>query len=330
MMQITIIELESLILATLRKKYSEKDALLIKNVIMFGELSGKTSHGIIRLFTGNSSIMAQNPIGEPIIIHKTKLSSIIEGNQNPGMLIGPIAMKEAIKIGKEHGFGIVGTRKSNSSSGCLSYYLESIAKENLIAIIMAQSPVSTVAYGGIQPLFGTNPISFGIPSNPQPILFDMATAAISFGAMLKAKELGKSLPPNVAIDKNGDSTIDPSQAILGATLAFDNSYKGSGLAMIVEILSGTWPGANFVGKNPKGGWGNTFMVFSPNLLSDLEEFKQKISLLIETVRTSKTKDGNAVRISGENTIQIRNNNIKSGKIEIEDNIYNELKKVANS
>lgn len=329
-MQITITELESLTLTTLQQKYSKKDALLIKDVVIFGELSEKTSHGIIRLFTGNSSIMAQNPTGEPTITHKTKLSSIIEGNNNPGMLIGPLAMKEAIKIGKEHGFGIVGTRKSTSSSGCISYYLEQIAKENLITIIMAQSPVSTVAHGGIEPLFGTNPISFGIPSLPQPLLFDMATAAISFGAMLKAKELIQQLPPNVALDKSGNPTTDPQKAMEGATLAFDNSYKGSGLAMMVEILSGAWPGADFVGKNPEGGWGNTFMVFSPDLLSDIDVFKQNTSILIETVRASKTKNGNTVRIPGENTINVRNSNIKSGTIEIEEKIYNELKKVASN
>lgn len=328
-MKITIQELESLVTTTLRKKYSDKNALLIRDVIIFGELSGKTSHGIIRLFTGNSSIMAQNPTGEPTITHKTKLSSIVEGNKNPGMLIGPIAMKEAIRIGKEHGFGIVGTRKSTSSSGCISYYLEKIAKENLIAIIMAQSPVSTIAYGGIEPLFGTNPISFGIPSHPRPLLFDMATAAISFGAILKAKELKQQLPSNVALDKTGNPTTDPTQAIEGATLAFDNSYKGSGLAMMVEILSGTWPGADFVGKNPEGGWGNTFMVFSPDLLSDIEVFKQNTSLLIETVRVSKTKNGSSVRIPGENTINVRDSNVKLGTITIEDGLYNDLKKVAN-
>lgn len=328
-MKVSIAKLESLITQTLRQKYDEEDTRHIKDLILFGELSGKSSHGIVRLFVGSASVMAQNPTGKPVLVRKTKLSSIIEGNLNPGMLVGPMAMKEVIRLAKKNGFGIVGARHSNSSSGCLSYYLEKIAKEKLIALVMAQSPKSTVAYGGIEPLFGTNPISFGIPADPKPILFDMATAAISFGAMLKAKELNRQLPENVAIDTDGNPTTDPTKAIDGATLAFDNSYKGSGLAMMVEILSGLWPGADFVGKNPDGRWGNTFMAFSPDLLIDAEEFKNKAQILIETVRNSKTKGGRKVRIPGEHTLDMRDKHLAEGKIDIEEQLYNELKQFAN-
>lgn len=327
-MKVPIDELNQLITKTLRQKYDEEDTEKIRNVLLFGELSGKTSHGIVRLAVGNSSVMAQHPTGKPTIIHKTKLSSLIVGNGNPGMLVGSLAMQEVIQIGKKHGFGLVGTRQTNSSSGCISYYLEKIAQQYLIAIIMAQSPKSTVAYGGIEPLFGTNPIAFGIPSLPQPIIFDMATAAISFGAILKSKELGEKLPMHVALDSQGNMTTDPAKAIEGATYAFDNSYKGSGLAMMVEILSGVWPGADFVGKNPEGGWGNTFMAFSPDLLMEPEKFKQNAQKLIETVRQSKTADNTQVRISGERTLTTRNKHIQEGYVVIDDHLFNELKKAA--
>lgn len=323
-MQIPIPDLKKLVHTTLRKKYDEADSRLIEEVILFGQLSGKTSHGIVRLIVGNASVMAQKPKGKPLIIHKTKLSSLIEGKLNPGMLVGPLAMQEVLRLVKENGFGIVGTKQSNSSSGCISYYLEKIANEGFIAIIMAQSPKSTIAYGGIEPLFGTNPISFGIPSDSRPIIFDMATAAISFGAILKAKTLNQQLPQNVALDVNGNMTTDPTKAIDGATYAFDNSYKGSGLAMMVEILSGLWPGADFVGENPEGRWGNTFMAFSPDLLMNLDEFKTKAKLLIETVRNSKTKNGEKIRISGEQTLYMRDKSLKKGSIELEDELYKQL------
>ncbi len=327
-MKVIISDLEDLILKTLRKKYNSEDAELIKNVILFGELSGKTSHGILRLIVSNSSIIAQNPSQKPSIVQKSKLSSLIESNGNPGMLVGPFAMREVIKIADEYGFGIVGTRKSFSTCGCISYYLEQIAKKNLIAIIMAQSPKSTVAYGGIEPLFGTNPISFGIPAFPKPLIFDMATSAISFGAILKAKTLNRQLPINVALDTQGHMTTDPNKAIDGATYAFDNSYKGSGLAMMVEILAGLWPNADFAGNNSEGGWGNIFMAFSPTLLMNNEDFIKKVKILVETVKNSKTKDGKKVRISGEQTINTRDKNLQIGSIDIEDNLYHELQKAA--
>lgn len=324
-MKIKIAELEQLIKNCLRRKYDRQDSDLIAEVILFGELSGKTSHGVVRLNTGGSSVMAQNPSDKPKLIHKSDLSSLIDGNGNPGMLVGQLAAGEVISIAKKSGFGIVGTKNTNSSSGCLSYYLGKIAKENLIGIIMAQSPASTAPYGGIQPLFGTNPISFGIPANPRPLIFDMATSAISFGALLKAKVVGEQLPKNVAVDKDGNPTTDPSKAIEGATLAFDNSYKGSGLAMMVEVLAGLWPGADFAGQNESGGWGNLFMAFSPTLLLDREEFKEKVKELVEAVRNSKTRDGKKVRIPGESTLDTRDKNMKIGEIEIDDKLVEEIK-----
>lgn len=327
-MKVKIAELERLILSSLRKKYNEADSRLMADVLLFGQLSGKTSHGIVRLFVGNSSILSQTPKRQPEIIVKSKISSIIIGNGNPGMLIGPLAMKEAIRIAKKERVGFVGTKDTHTSSGCLFYYLEKIASENLIGIIMAQSPLSTPVSGGIEPLFGTNPMSFGIPSEPHPFIFDMATSAISFGALLKAKTLGQKIPMNVAIDKYGNSTTDPEEAIQGATLPFDNSYKGAGLAMIVEILSGLWPGADFSGLNEQGGWGNLFIAIHPGLFMNPKEFKEKVHLLIEKARYSKTKPGETVRIPGEQTIDAWNTSLKLGEIDIEDNLYHALQNVA--
>src|SRR3989344_5682046 len=152
-MKISIKDLEKLVKTALFKKYNQKETDLITDVVMFGELSGKTSHGIVRL----QSIIDETPKGKPQLIEKTKLSSIIDGKGNPGMLVGQLALLEVMRLAKKNGFGIVGTRGTFSSSGSLSFYLEKIAKQNLIGIIMAQSPESTPPFGGIEPIFGTNP-----------------------------------------------------------------------------------------------------------------------------------------------------------------------------
>ncbi len=309
-MKVKITELEKMVRSALLKIYSEPDVDLITPVIMFGEISGKTSHGIVRLVGDKSSVLAMKPSGKTKIIRKSRFSSLIEGRGNPGMLVGPIAMNEVIKIGREYGFGIVGTRGSQSSTGCLSYYLEKIANCGLIGIIMAQSPISTAPYGGIEPLFGTNPISFAFPSKHRPLIFDMGTSAISYGAILQAKATGQLLPENVAVDKHGNSTRDASAAAEGATLTFDNSYKGSGLAMVVEILSGLWPGADFSGLNKNGGWGNLFIAIKPDIFTDLNKFKSNIKKFTDRVRNSRTKNGSKVRIPGEMTLDTRDSNLE--------------------
>lgn len=326
-MKISIQSLEELILASLNNKYSADEAQRICDVILFGELSGKTTHGIVRLLIGNSSVLALSPNGKPRFQKKTPLSTLIQGNGNPGVLVASLAMDEVIRLTKEHGIGIVGTNDTRSSSGSLSYYAENITHNNLVGIIMAQSPPSTPPFGGIEPLFGTNPIAFGIPADPRPIIFDMATAAITFGAILKAATLGQKLPEGVAIDSAGNPTTDPKAAMDGATRPFDNSYKGAGLAMMVEILSGMLPGADFAGLHPQGGWGNLFLAFSPQLLGDVQTFKHNMSKLIDKIRNSKTKDKMKIRIAGENALATRDRNLKIGTVDVEEQLLNKLKQI---
>lgn len=320
-MIIKITELENLVKSALLTKYTSEEAEMISKVILFGELSGKKSHGIVRLIAGTSSVLYQKPTAEPEIIQRTKLSKVIVGHDNPAMLLGPLAMSNAIEIAKEYGFGIVGTNNSHSTSGCLSYYLEQIALNNLIGIVMSRSTLCIAPFNSIEPLFGTNPIGFAIPSKDKPLIFDMGGSAISFGAILKAKATNQQLPENVAIDFEGNPTTDPSLALDGSMLPFDRSYKSSGLAMMVEILSGVLPGAGFLDiNNDDDGWGNTFFVMKPDLLIDLDEFEGKVSQFVERLRTSKTKDGQPVRITGEETLSTRDKVIETGEVEVADEL----------
>lgn len=323
-MNIKISKLKVLLKKILLNKFKEDYANLITNVLIFGELSGKKSHGISLLF-GDAGVLNQKDSGITID-QRTKFSEIINGNGNPGVLVASLAMLKSIKIAKKNGFSIVGTHSTFSSSGCLSYYLEKIAKENLICLIMAQSAKSTVVHGGVEPILGTNPISFGIPSNPNQLIFDMATSATTLRNIINLKNTGKRLPSNTAIDEKGEITINPNEALKGAILPFCNYYKGTGLAMIVEVLSGILTGASFSGNNSKNGWGNLFIVFSPDLLMDINEFKDKVMLFVETIRNSKVIDNNKIRIIGENTIRIRNENLERGEVEIQNELLELIEK----
>jgi LDH2 family malate/lactate/ureidoglycolate dehydrogenase len=201
-MKIQISDLSKLVEDTLLKRYSADETALIKEVIMFGELEGRTTHGIMRLLPENYGAIVEEISGEPEIISKTKVSTIIKGNGNPAMLVCPMATNEVIKLAKENGFGIVGTNGSTGSSGSLSYYAEKIAKEDLICIICSQASPLVSAFGSKETVFGTNPIAFGFPNTAHPLVFDMSTSAITYGAIKNAVRLGQKLPENVALDEN--------------------------------------------------------------------------------------------------------------------------------
>lgn len=321
-MKIKIPELKQLVHDVLRTAYSEEDANRISEVIMFGELSGKQSHGILRLLKENYGVFVDQKT-EPSYIHKTKISTIIEGNGNPGMLVGPLAMHEVMRIGKEHDIGIVGTRGSINTTGALSYYVEQIAKQNLIGMIFAHASAFIAPFDSKKALFGTNPLAFGFPAEPSPLLFDMSTAAITYGAIAKYKSEGKPLPEGVAIDEQGVMTTDPVAA--AALLPLFNSYKGSGLAMMVELLGGLWPGAGFTGLHTEDGWGNVFMAFSPDLLSDVKTFKARMAECIDEIKNTKKTTGKKIRLPGEHAIALRDKNLSNGYIEVNDTIFNRVK-----
>lgn len=330
-MKVKVEELRRLVKKTLLKSYSKDEAKRITEIVIFGEMSGKKSHGIVRLMIGGSSMLAQTPTEKPEIISKTKLSKLINGHKNPAMLVGSIAMDEVIQIAEEYGFGIVGTNNTFSTSGCLSYYLEKIANENLIGIIMARSPSDIAPFNSKEPLFGTNPIGFAIPSKPSPLIFDMGTSGISYGALLKANATGEKIPSGVAIGPDGKNTSDPAIAMKGALLTFDNSYKSSGLSMMVEILSGVLTGASFLDINKNDDqWGNTFIAFKPDLLIKLDEFKNKMAKFVKRIKKVETRDGNSLRLPGENTLNNRNECLQTGEIKVDEKLYEQLLEITKS
>lgn len=328
-MVIKISDLTNLVSNVLRSEYSQEEARLIQEVVLFGELSGRSSHGILRLIKENYGVFVKGKRGKPEYIHKTKVSTLIDGKGNPGMLIGPLAMIEAIRLAQEQSIGIVGTKGSFNSIGALSYYCEQIASKNYIGVIFAQAAPDIAPFNSRVALFGTNPIAFSIPSVPHPIIFDMSTSAITRGSLIKYKAEGLKIPINTAIDNEGNITTDPQKALDGATLPFDASYKGSGLAMMVEMLAALWPGASYEGMHEEDGWGNVFMVLSPDLLSNTDTLKKKSQEFIEKLKSSPVRDGKPIRIPGDRTLGVMEENIRKEEIEIDDRIYTAINKQMN-
>ena len=324
-MRIAIAELKELMEKVVSSKhYSLEEAQKIVEVLLYAELSGKNTQGILKLL-GSEPAQDIKPTNKPKIIRETGLSALIDGGNSAGPMAAQIATDKVIEIANKKGFGIIGVNNTFSSVGAIGFYARKIAKNNLIGIVAASSPRAALHFGGIDPAYGTNPIAFGFPTKDNPITFDMATSAITWYGLVRAKVLGEKLPDNVAVDKEGNVTTDPEKAMEGAILPFDNSYKGSGLAMVVELLAGVLPGANYVFD--EGDWGTTFIAISPSLLMDIGEFTKRSSDLIEKVKLSRTKDGQAIHIPGYDSESEIQEILKSGEIEIEEKIIEDLKAI---
>ncbi len=322
-MKIKISELREIVERVIASRhYSAEEAKRISEVLIYAELSGKNTQGVLKLF-GTEPLQNIVPRHTPKIIKETNLSALIDGGGNAGMLAAQLATDKVIELASKAGFAIVALNNTFSSIGAIGFYARKIAQHDLIAIVASSSPRTVLQFGSIDPTFGTNPIAFGFPTQRYPIVFDMAASAITWYGLVRAKALGQKLPDNVAIDKDGNITLDPEEAMKGAILPFDRSYKGSGIAMVVELLAGVLSGASYVFD--EGDWGTTLIALSPNLLMDTEIFKQKSSDLVTKVKSARPKDGQKIRIPGYDLEAEIIERLKNGEIEIEEKIITELK-----
>lgn len=326
-MKIKITDLRQMMIDTLSSKfYSTEEAEKITEVLLYAELTGKNTQGVLKL-AGTEPAQNIEPQYPAKILRETAASAQVDGGRSAGPLSAQFAADVAIRIGKRNGFAVVGLRNTVTSVGAIGFYARKAAQQGLITIVMANCPRSVALAGGSELVYGTNPMAFGFPTEQHPIVFDMSTAAITWYGLVRAKALGQQLPGNVAIDKNGEITTDPAEAMQGAILPAGNSYKGAGLGMVVELLAGALNGAGFVfdkGDAPDD-WGTTFIVFSPDLLIGTAEFKKNSSELIAKVKSKKTNDGQIPHIPGYDAELKMNKLLQAGEIEIEDAIIEQLR-----
>jgi LDH2 family malate/lactate/ureidoglycolate dehydrogenase len=325
-MKISINDLKDLTLKALSKYgYTSEESQIISDVLLYAQLRGN-NQGIVKLI--GKGIPKNKEAGDIKVVKETKLSALLDGNNNQGMVVTKQAVEMAIARAKEHGFGIVGFNHTASSTGAIGYFANQIAQQNLLGFVFAGSPPTVNFHGSYEPMFGTNPLAIGIPTDTDPIVLDMATSAMAYFGLVEAKTAGRSIPSGITYDQSGNDTTDPAVAMDGAIRPFDKSYKGASLSLMVEILTGPLVAASYVGITPEKGWGNLVYAIDPAMLVDINEFKAQVSSLADKVRNSK-KLPNVDRIymPGERGNLNTKINTDAGQIEVEDNLLSELRKV---
>ncbi|MDQ2972899.1 MAG: Ldh family oxidoreductase [bacterium] len=323
-MKIAIDELRDKILTTLKARYSDAESAQIADILLYAESSGIKPMGIVKM-VGTEPIQDMVAEHEPKIERETKLSQLINAGGNAAPVVCHQAVETAIKKAKEHGMAIVGVNNTHSSNLTQAYYVEKIAKNDLIGISMASAPASSTGFDSIDPIFGTNPIGFSFPTNDKPLVFDMTTAAMAWSGLVLASAHGEKIPENIAIDSRGNPTLDPNEAMEGATLPFDHGYKGSGLGLIVETLAGPLVNAAYVDTSLDSPYGSLFIAIDPNILVDIEEFKKHASDLLSKVKATRKKPGaSEIRLPGERAQGAREQALASGEIDVDEAILKQL------
>ena len=274
----------------IKHKLSKKHSEICVDYLIKAELVDAPSHGLARLKMYCDRIKKKLINPRPKINIKKISASIshVDADDSIGFVAADIGVKQAIYNAKKTGIGLVAVKKSGHY-GLSSFYAEQAVKKNLMVFCFTNAPPALAPHGSKKPLFGTNPICFGVPTGKAPFILDASTSIINRGKIRRASKLGLKIPYGVALDKNGIITTDPKKALKGTQLPIAG-YKGSGLAWMVDILSGVLTGSSHGGKTkdpfddftgPQN-MGHLFMVINPKLFigkNFLKEMKKNIALV---------------------------------------------------
>lgn len=327
-MEITTRELEDLTAKAVRNfGYNDDETRAICEVLLYAQLRGN-NQGVAKLI--GKGIPRDPQAGRIVIEKETPISARINGNRNHAMVVVKKALEIVLEKARKNGFGIAGTFNTNTSSGAIGYFAAELARQGLIGFVYGRSPERVAMHGSYEPVFGTNPLAIAIPAEPDPIVLDMSTAAISFYGLVEASTAGREIADDVAYDATGRPTTSPKEAIQGAIRSFDRGHKGSSLALINEILGGPLVGAAFCGLgDSKGNWGHLIYAIDPEILGDREEFIRNTGEIIARVKGTKKLEGvGEIFLPGEQGARRARQHQESGMIEVEDNLLAELRKAA--
>jgi len=316
------------------KKYklSNEHALICANALINAELVGASSHGLSRLKMYCDRIKKKVINPKPKIKIKKISQSItyVDANNSIGFVAADIAVKIAINSAKKTGIGLVAV-KNSGHYGLSGYYAEQAVKKNLMVMIFTNAPPAVAPHGALKSLFGTNPICFGTPTGSKiPFILDTSISMINRGKIRVAAREKNKIPEGVALDKFGKPTTDAKKALEGVQLPIA-SFKGSGLAWMIDILSGVFTGGNHAGrvKDPFTDFsgpqniGHLFFVLKPNLFVG-NSFNKRIKDNIKTIKKlPKIKGVKEIFYPGQNKYNRYKNNLKK-EILITKNIFKDL------
>lgn len=282
--------------------FSAEEAGIIAANLVDAELCGYPALGLARILTIAEHARMREPRKPVSVVHETPVSALIDGGNYVGFYAVYRATQTAIEKARTSRFALVGVHNSYLS-GRNSYYLEMIARAGFVGIHFACGQPVVVPLGGREPAFGTNPLAFGLPNDPHPLIFDMSTSALNHGDVILASRLQQLLPEGSAIDAQGRPTRDPAAALAGGILPF-GGHKGYGLSLTIQAL-GLLAGAAM----PHGrvqDFAFLFVVFDPALLVSPAQFKSQLAELISRVKATPRQPGiEAIRVPSERAFEER-------------------------
>jgi LDH2 family malate/lactate/ureidoglycolate dehydrogenase len=281
---------------------SNDDAATVAEALVWADLRARHPQGVLRLPTFVERLR-HGAIRSPARMEWTRVvaaAEMLDAADAFGHVAGKAAMMRAIEIARLQGVGVVTVKRSNLN-GALGYFCSLAADAGCIGMTCTNGYAKVAPFGGVRPVFGTNPIAFGCPtSSGVPILVDFSTRAIAGSTSRGLGANGRQLPDGVALDKHGLPTVHEKELAEGTLLSAAGA-KGYGLALMVEILCGVLAGAalskevgSVFASDTRANVGHMVLAIDVEKFQPMDMFLSRI----ETLSASVNAAGNEVRIPG--------------------------------
>lgn len=314
-----------------------KDAEIVGDVLIESDKRGIDSHGIGRLkpiYIDRIDIGIMNPVTKIDVIKDKKATAVLDGNNGMGHVVSKKAMEMAIEKAKKYGIGMTVVRNS-THYGIAGYYSTMATDQGLIGITGTNARPSIAPTFGVENMLGTNPITWGIPTDEEfPFVLDCATSVSQRGKIEVYGRAGKEIPPGWVIGSDGKTRTDTKQILmdltkgeaaltpLGGIGEQTSGYKGYGYSVVVEILSAALQDGSFM-KALNGfdenrnripyPLGHFFIAIDPEFFMGLDTFKKISGTICRELRASKKAPGEErIYTAGEKEWEARKYRMKHG------------------
>lgn len=308
--------------AALAKAGMDAKARLVAEILVEADLLGHDTHGLALLaaYVGELQRGTMLGSGEPEVLRDSGAVAHWDGRWLSGVRLVAAAIDTAAAKARLYGIGAVSIKHTHHTA-CLQAYLERATRQGLMVMIASSDPASsTVApFGGLDPVFGPDPIAVGIPTGGDPILIDMSSSITTNGMVARTVAEGGRLQGQWLQDNEGNLTDDP--AVLSAqppgalllTGGHDHGHKGYGMALTVEALSQGLSGHGRNGGAKRWSASVFVQVFEPAAFAGTDQFIDQTDFLIDLCRGSRPRrDHSVVRLPGERALASKKSSLRDG------------------
>jgi len=301
----------------------EEDAAIVARCLVLADLRGVDTHGLQFLPHYLARVRAGLINPRPALAPKrvTPVAATLDGDNGFGFVVGTRAIAEAIDIARTFGIGIVSAHRSTHFGMAACYVLPAL-EAGMIALVFSNASCAMPPWGGREAFLGTSPFAAGAPAGREtPFLLDMSPAVAARGKIRRAARRGEKIPPGYALDAQGRPTTDPHAALDGGVVLPIGGPKGSGLSMLMDIMSGVISGAGCAGEvgsqfldfDRAQNVGHFFLAMKPDLFVSRDEYRARMDRLVTRVHANPPAEGfTEVVMPGEIESRLEAERRKSG------------------